>query len=46
MLSLNTFGTVLVSQAPQPVWLWVLNATVIAGDVATIAVCYRRALAA
>jgi hypothetical protein len=43
MLALNTFGTVLVSQAPQPLWLWALNAIVIASDIAALVLCFHRA---
>jgi hypothetical protein len=43
MLALNTFGTVLVLQAPQPLWLWALNAIVIASDVGALVLCFHRA---
>jgi hypothetical protein len=43
MLALNTFGTVLVSQAAQPLWLWALNAIVIASDIAALVLCFHRA---
>ena len=43
MLALNTFGTVIVAQAPQPPWLWALNATVIAGDIAALLLFLHRA---
>jgi hypothetical protein len=43
MLAVNTFGTVLVLQAPQPLWLWALNGIVIASDLAALVVCLRRA---
>ena len=43
MLALNAFGTVLMSQAPQPVWMWALNATVIGGDAAALVFCFYRA---
>jgi hypothetical protein len=43
LLALNAFGTVLVSQAPQPIWLWALNVVVITGDIAAAGYWYRRA---
>ena len=43
MLALNAFGTVLISQAPQPIWMWALNATVIGGDAAALVFCFYRA---
>ena len=42
MLALNAFGTVLISQAPQPIWMWALNATVLGGDVAALFFWFYR----
>ena len=43
MLVLNAFGTVLVSQASQSIWMWALNVTVIGGDAAALVFWFRRA---
>jgi len=43
MLALNAFGTVLISQAPQPIWMWALNATVIGGDAGALVLWFYRA---
>jgi hypothetical protein len=45
LLALNAFGTVLVAQSPlpQPFWLWALSGVVMAGEVAAMVWCYRRA---
>ena len=43
MLALNAFAIVLVSQYPQPVWLWALNAVVMSSEVVAAACFYQRA---
>lgn len=43
MLALNAVALVLISQYPQPVWLWALNAIVMTSEVAAAACCYQRA---
>lgn len=43
MLALNAVAIVLISQYPQPVWLWVLNAIVMTSEVGAAACCYQRA---
>jgi hypothetical protein len=43
MLALNAFGVVLVSQAPQPMWMWALNGLVIASEMLALIYCYHRA---
>jgi len=43
MLALNAFALVLISQTPQPVWLWVLNAVVMTSEIVAAACCYQRA---
>ena len=43
MLALNAVALVLISQYTQPVWLWALNAVVMASEVVAAAGCYQRA---
>jgi hypothetical protein len=45
MLALNAVAVVLISQYPQPVWLWALNAIVMTSEVVAAACCYQRAKA-
>ena len=42
MLTLNAFAIVLISQTPQPTWLWALNAIVMASEIAAMVCCYQR----
>ena len=43
MLALNSFGIVLIAQAPQPPLLWVFNGVVMASQIVALLCCYQRA---
>jgi hypothetical protein len=43
MLALNSFGLVLIAQAPQPGWLWAFNGVVMASQIVAFVCCCQRA---
>ena len=46
MLALNSFGFVLIVQAPHPLWFWAFNAIAMAVQIGVFVWCCQRVMMA